>query len=74
MTDGDHDCVKLEGAWTSTVFAGGGPFWSFFLADPAGQRVICLDLLVFAPGEDKMNIFRRLEATAATFSFQRPHP
>ena len=71
---GRNDCVKLEGAWTSTVFAGGGPFWSFFLADPAGKRVICLDLLVFAPGEDKMNIFRQLEATAATFSFQRPHP
>ena len=71
---GSNQAVKLEGAWASTVFSGGGPFWSYFVADPAGQRVVLIDLLVFAPGEDKTAYFRQLAATAATFAFQRPHP
>jgi hypothetical protein len=66
--------VKLAGAWNSNAFAGGGPFESYFLADPEGKRVFCVDLLVFAPGMEKMAFFRQLRATAATFSLRRPHP
>ncbi|MFO7652470.1 MAG: DUF4837 family protein [Candidatus Krumholzibacteriia bacterium] len=71
---GERDAVKLEGVWTSNDFAGGGPFWSYFVADPAGGRVFCIDVLVYAPGMDKMTFFRRLEAVAATFSLERPQP
>jgi hypothetical protein len=70
----DVACVKLEGAWTSNRFAGGGAFWCYFIPDPKRERIFCLDLLVYAPGMDKMNIFRRLDAIASTFSTRRPQP
>ena len=66
--------VKLIGAWAGQKFQGGGPFWCYFLADPASGRVYCIDLLVYAPGMDKMPLFRRLEAVATTFSTTRPQP
>lgn len=64
--------VRLEGAWNSQRFTGGGPFWAWFIADPAGQRVFCLDALCYAPGVDKMDYFRRMQAILQTFSLQRP--
>lgn len=67
-------CVKLEGAWTSNKFSGGGAFWCYFIPDSHRQRMVVLDLLVYAPGLDKMGYFRRLDAVASTFSFQRPQP
>jgi hypothetical protein len=66
--------VKLEGAWTSNRFAGGGPFWCYFIPDPDRGRLFCLDLLVYAPGMDKMDFFRRMEAIAGTFATTRPRP
>ncbi|MCP4292495.1 MAG: DUF4837 family protein [bacterium] len=65
---GEHDVLKLEGAWTSQRFAGGGAFWCYFIPDPKNNRVICLDLLVYAPGMDKLAMFRALDAIAGTFS------
>ena len=65
---GEHDVLKLEGAWTSTRFAGGGAFWCYFIPDPMHNRVICLDLLVYGPGMDKMPIFRNLAAVASSFT------
>jgi hypothetical protein len=67
-------CVKIEGAWTSNTFSGGGAFWCYFIPDPARGRLFCLDLLVYAPGMDKMNFFRRMDAVASTFSTRRPQP
>jgi hypothetical protein len=64
--------VRLEGAWNSQRFDGGGPFWAWFVADPEGQRVFCLDALCYAPGVDKMDYFRRMQAILQTFSLQRP--
>lgn len=71
---GGVTCVKLEGAWTSNKFSGGGAFWCYFIPDTRRQRMVVLDLLVYAPGLDKMGYFRRLDAVASTFSFQRPQP
>ncbi len=64
--------VKLEGAWTSNRFVGGGPFWSFFVPDTNRGRIYCVDLLAYAPGMDKMDFFRRLAAVASTFSTTGP--
>jgi hypothetical protein len=64
--------LKLEGAWTSKDFTGGGAFWCYFIPDRRGNRLICLDLLAYAPGMDKMDFFRRLDAVASTFSLERP--
>lgn len=71
---GGVSCVKLEGAWTSKKFSGGGAFWCYFIPDAARGRLFCLDLLVYAPGMDKMGFFRRLDAVASTFSTSRPQP
>jgi hypothetical protein len=71
---GGVECLKLEGSWNSNVFAGGGPFWCYFIPDPGTGRMFCLDLLVYAPNMDKMNYFRRLEAIASTFATSRPQP
>lgn len=67
-------CIKLEGAWTSNKFSGGGAFWCYFIPDPDHGRLFCLDLLVYAPGMEKMIFFRRMDAVASTFSTQRPQP
>jgi len=64
--------LKLEGAWTSKDFTGGGAFWCYFVPDRKGERLICLDLLVYSPGMDKMGFFRRMNAVASTFSLERP--
>lgn len=66
---GQYDVIKLEGAWTSRRFAGGGAFWCYFIPQPQRNRVICLDLLAYAPGMDKMPMFRKLDAIASTFNF-----
>jgi hypothetical protein len=71
---GNNPCLRLEGAWTGRKFSGGGAFWSFFVADPVKGRVYCIDLLVYAPGMDKMNFFRHLEAIASTFTTSAPQP
>lgn len=67
-TIGDVPCVRLEGAWNSTDFDGGGPFRCWFIPDKAHGRLYCIDLLVYAPGQEKMGHFRRLEAILSTFT------
>jgi hypothetical protein len=69
---GDRPCVRLEGAWNSSDFDGGGPFRCWFIPDPERGRVYCVDLLVYAPNQDKMAHFRRLEAVLSTFSTKGP--
>lgn len=71
-TIGDVPCVRLEGSWTSTDFDGGGPFRCWFIPDKAQGRLYCVDLLVYAPGQDKMMHFRRLEAFLSTFTTKGP--
>ncbi|MBK7671732.1 MAG: DUF4837 family protein [bacterium] len=71
-TIGDVACVKLEGAWNSTDFTGGGPFRCWFIPDRERGRLYCVDLLVYAPGQEKMPHFRRLETVLSTFSLKGP--
>lgn len=69
---GDRPCVRLEGAWSSSDFDGGGPFRCWFIPDLMRGRVYCVDLLVYAPNQDKMAHFRQLEAVLSTFSTKGP--
>jgi len=71
-TLGGAAAVRLRGSWASEEISVGGPFECFFLADPEGDRLFCLDLLVYGPGSEKMDDFRRLRAIAETFSLQAP--
>lgn len=73
-TVGDLPAWRLEGVWNARNFDGGGPFWSWFIADPENQRVICIDALCYAPGMEKMDYFRRLRSIVQTFSLDRPQP
>jgi hypothetical protein len=66
--------VKLTGAWSGLEFAGGGPFWSLFVPDAQNGRVFCIDLLCYAPSEDKLPFFREMQAIASTFSVEAPQP
>lgn len=71
---GELPAVRLTGAWNGAGVEGGGPFWSYFVADPEGRRVFCLDLLAYAPGMDKMPLFREMLAVAETFALRQPQP
>ncbi len=73
---GAHDAVRLRGSWISREIAGGGAYWSYFIADPKGQRLFCLDLLAYQPSVDepKMPLYREMLAIAETFSLEAPHP
>ena len=64
--------VRLRGAWASEEVSVGGPFECFFVADQQRGRLFCLDLLVYGPGSEKMDDFRRLRAIAETFTLQQP--
>ena len=66
--------VRLTGLWTSREISGGGAFWCYFIADPEGRRVFCLDLLAYAPDLDKVPLYREMLAIAESFSLSRPHP
>ncbi len=69
-TLGALPAVKLEGAWASTRFEGGGPFWCYFVADETRSRVLCVDLLAYAPHMDKMPMFRRMATIVSTFKLE----
>ena len=66
--------LKLTGAWSGLKFAGGGPFWSLFVPDEQNGRVFCIDLLCYAPNENKLPFFREMQAIASTFSVETPQP
>ena len=59
--------MRLAGDWRSNRVSVGGPFRSYFVADPDQGRLYCLDLLVYAPNREKMDDFRRLRAILETF-------
>ncbi len=73
---GELPALRLTGSWISREIQAGGAFWSYFIADPTGERVFCLDLLAYMPhvDEPKMPLYRELLAIAETFSLQQPHP
>ncbi len=72
---GELPALRLTGSWVSREIQVGGAFWSYFIADPAGERVFCLDLLAYMPhiDEPKMPLYRELLAIAETFSLRQPH-
>ena len=69
-----HPLGFAERGWVSRRFDGGGPFWSWFIADQQGKRLFCLDALCYAPGIDKIDYFRRMKAILHTFSLQPTQP
>jgi hypothetical protein len=58
--------VKLEGIWQNEKHISGGPFRTFCFMD--GGRLYLIDVVLFAPGTEKLPYMRELEAIAHTFS------
>lgn len=56
-------CAELRGLWgMKNGAAMGGPFYSHTRLDEINQRVITMEVFIFAPGSKKRNPIRRLEA------------
>lgn len=56
-------CAEVRGLWKMMNGASmGGPFYSHTRLDEINQRVITMEVFVFAPGKKKRNPIRQLEA------------
>ncbi len=59
-----------RGLWEMENYDMGGPFVSVSRVDEKNQKVIVTEAFVYAPGDDKKNLMRRMEA--AVYSLQLP--
>ncbi len=59
-----------RGLWEMKDYDMGGPFVSVGRVDEKNQRVIVTEAFVYAPGDEKRNLMRRMEAAA--YSLQLP--
>lgn len=60
-------CAELRGLWKLENGFMGGPFINISLLDENTNRVVTIDAFVYAPGLDKRNYVRELEAILSTF-------
>ena len=60
-------CVEYRGLWLFADRSKGGPFVSYAFLSPDKTRIYYLESYVFAPGEDKVEMLRQLEAVLRTF-------
>ena len=68
----DAYCAELRGLWKMKNGASmGGPFYSHSRLDEENQRIITVDAFVFAPGKNKRNAMRQLEAVV--YTTKMPH-
>jgi hypothetical protein len=58
--------IKIVGVWHNEKHINGGPFRTYCFMD--GKRLYLVDMLVYAPGMDKIPFLRELEAICRTFS------
>lgn len=63
---GGKFCAQLKGLWEMQGDMMGGPFVSHTLVDDANNRLITVEVFVYAPEEKKRNLMRRLESTLYT--------
>lgn len=55
-----------RGLWEMTNYDMGGPFVSISRVDEQNQRVIVAEAFIYAPGDEKRNLMRRMEAAIYT--------
>lgn len=63
-------CQVARGLWEMKDYDMGGPFISVSRVDEANQKVIVAEGFVYAPGDAKRNLMRRMEA--AIYTLQLP--
>jgi hypothetical protein len=66
-TKDDRYFAEIRGLWKLENGYMGGPFISITTLDKARNRVVTAEGFVFAPGKDKRNYIRELEAILQTF-------
>ncbi|MBD3348355.1 MAG: DUF4837 family protein [Candidatus Eisenbacteria bacterium] len=57
----------MSGWWGNRELVGGGPFRSYCFHVPSQQRIYLIDAALFAPGLDKTELMRNLDAALHTF-------
>lgn len=55
-----------RGLWEMVKYDMGGPFVSISRVDEKNQRVIVVEAFIYAPGDEKRNLMRRMEAALYT--------
>ncbi|MGM9733436.1 MAG: DUF4837 family protein [Prevotella sp.] len=71
LREGGREIVEMRGLWQMEGDAMGGPFVSHALIDSARGRTLVAETFVYAPGEKKRNIIKRMEAVLYTLSPMR---
>jgi hypothetical protein len=64
--------AEIRGLWTLVNGFMGGPFITLMTYDEKNRRAVMLDGFVYAPGEDKRELIRQVEALLYTADFHSP--
>ncbi len=64
-----HYAVKIQGLWRTNNISAGGPFISYLLVDNAKGVLYYVEGFVLAPGQEKRDLLRELEAIILSFGF-----
>lgn len=65
-----HYVQEVRGLWQMENAPMGGPFVSYSQVDTLRRRIIVVEGFVYAPGKDKRNFIRELEAALQTFRIE----
>ena len=69
--NGKRYTYELRGLWNVVGgLAMGGPFISITQYDEERERIVTIDGFLFAPGEDKRNLLKRIEAILYSLEFK----
>lgn len=60
-----REAIRIVGVWQNDKHTNGGPFRAYCFIE--GDRLYLVDVLVYAPGLDKIPFLRELDAIAHTF-------
>ncbi|MEO1629535.1 MAG: DUF4837 family protein, partial [Bacteroidota bacterium] len=66
-TIGGNEALEVRGLWRMNLFVQGGPFIAYAFHEPTQERLYLMYGFVLAPGKDKREFVRQLEAMARTF-------
>ena len=68
---GGRTIVEMRGLWQMHGDIMGGPFVSHTMIDSLRGVTVTAEAFVYAPGEEKRNIIKRMEAALYTLSLSR---
>lgn len=66
---GGQAAMEVRGLWKTNNISMGGPFVAYVFTDPQAARLYYVEGFVFAPGKDKRNYIREMEAIISSIKF-----